>query len=111
MKDVKDPTRVRVNGPLAEYADGFRCELAEHGFAPASATRQLELMANVSRWLADEGLAVGGLTSARVEMFVVARREAGFRGHMHPPARGRRSAISDAHISWTVNLQHSLVSV
>jgi hypothetical protein len=84
VKDVKDPNRVRFVGPLAEYADGFRRELVEHGFAPASATRQLELMANVSRWLADGGLVVGELTPRRVEMFVVARREAGFRNRARP---------------------------
>ena len=84
VKDVKDPNRVRVSGPLAPYADGFRSELAERGFAPASATRQLELMANVSRWLADDGLAVGALTPGRVEMFVIARREAGYRNRARP---------------------------
>ncbi len=84
MKDVKDPNRVRFVGPLAEYADGFRRELGEYGFAPASATRQLELMANVSRWLADGGLVVGELTPRRVEMFVIARREAGFRNRARP---------------------------
>jgi site-specific recombinase XerD len=73
-----------VVGPLAEYADGFRSELAERGFAPASATRQLELMANVSRWLADAGLPVGGLTPTRVEGFVSARRQAGYRSRARP---------------------------
>jgi integrase/recombinase XerD len=74
---------------LAEYADGFRRELAEGGFAPAGATRQLELMANVSRWLADEGLAVGGLTPARAEMFVIARRAAGYRNRARPDRLAR----------------------
>ena len=84
VKDVKDPNRVRVIGPLAEYADEFRAELAEDGYASGSATRQLELMANLSRWLADEGLAVGGLTPSRVEMFVIARADAGFRSRAWP---------------------------
>jgi hypothetical protein len=84
VTDVKDPNRVRVVGPLAEYADGFRRELAQDGYAPASATRQLELMANMSRWLADEGLPVGGLTPARVEMFVIARGKAGFQNRARP---------------------------
>ena len=41
-------------------------------------------MANLSRWLADGGLEVGGLTPARVEMFVIARREAGFQNRARP---------------------------
>ena len=34
MKGLKDPNRVRVIGPLAEYADGFRRDLAECGYVP-----------------------------------------------------------------------------
>jgi site-specific recombinase XerD len=41
-------------------------------------------MANVSRWLADEGLAVGGLSPERVEAFVSARRQAGYRSRVRP---------------------------
>jgi integrase/recombinase XerD len=84
VKDVKDPNRVLVPGPLAEYADGFCRELAEDGYALTSATRQLELMANMSWWMAGEGLAVGGLTPARVELFVITRRKAGFRSNVWP---------------------------
>ena len=42
---------VRVSGPLASYAAGFRESLADTGYTPLSAVVQLRLMAHVSRWL------------------------------------------------------------
>ena len=39
--------RVRVTGPLAMYADGFRADLAARGYAAGSADRNLRTMAHV----------------------------------------------------------------
>ena len=72
-------TRARVSGPLGPYADGFRTVLAEWGYTPSSAAGQLQLMAHLSRWLADRGLDGNDLTSAVVEEFLQARRAAGYR--------------------------------
>jgi integrase/recombinase XerD len=41
--------RVRVTGPLAMYADGFRADLAARGYAAGSADRNLRTLAHVSR--------------------------------------------------------------
>ena len=71
--------RVRVSGPLAPYADGFRTVLAERGYAPSSAAGQLQLMAHLSRWLVERGLGGQDLTPAEVEGFLQARRAAGSR--------------------------------
>ncbi len=57
------PSRVRVTGPLAEYADGFAAWLAELGYTPMSAANQLRVMARLSRWLVVSGLAPAGLTA------------------------------------------------
>src|SRR5665811_2071554 len=70
--------RVRVVGPLARYADGFRAVLAQRGYAPSSAAGQLQLMAHVSRWLVRRGLAGNDLTPTVVEQFLQARRAAGY---------------------------------
>lgn len=72
------PSRVRVNGPLALYADGFRRELARQGYRPNPASNQLQLMAHASRWLASRGLGVGELTPARINEFLEARRAEGY---------------------------------
>ena len=72
---MNDPFRVRVTGPLAPYAVGFREDLLARGYAPASAAVLLQLMAQLSRWLGDEGFDVGGLTADRIERFFELRRE------------------------------------
>lgn len=64
-----------MEGPLAAYAAGFVVDLVARGYRPRSASGQLELMAHVSRWLAEQGLKPGGLTQGQVERFLSVRRE------------------------------------
>ena len=73
---MKKVWKTRVPGPLAAYADGFRLELARLGYTPGSAENQMLLMARVSRWLADEGLCAGDLSTARVEQMLMGWRAA-----------------------------------
>jgi len=70
--------RVRVVGPLARYADGFAAVLVQRGYAPSSAAGQLQLMAHLSRWLVQSGLAGSDVTASIVEQFLQARRAAGY---------------------------------
>jgi integrase/recombinase XerD len=72
------PTAVRVDGPLAPHAAGFRCELARLGYAPNAACDQLRLMAHASRWLDARGLGVDELAPERVEEFLTCRRGEGY---------------------------------
>lgn len=72
------PSRVRVTGPLAPHAAGFRRELARQGYMLHSASNQLQLMAHASRWLASSGLGVEALSPARVEEFLAQRRAEGY---------------------------------
>jgi len=70
--------RVRVVGPLARYANGFAAVLVQRGYAPSSAAGQLQLMAHLSRWLVQSGLAGSDVTASIVEQFLQARRAAGY---------------------------------
>jgi integrase/recombinase XerD len=70
---------VRVTGPLAMYADGFRADLAAQGYAVEPANRNLRTMAHVSRWMDGQGLSAGQLSVARLEEFLEARRREGYR--------------------------------
>ncbi len=70
--------RVRVTGPLAMYADGFRADLAGRGYAAGSADRNLRTLAHVSRWMDGQGLSAGQLSIARLEDFLEARRREGY---------------------------------
>jgi len=70
--------RVRVTGPLAMYADGFRADLAARGYAAGSADRNLRTLAHVSRWMEGQGLSAGQLSAGRLEEFLEARRQEGY---------------------------------
>ena len=79
------PDRVRVNGPLAAFADGFLVDLVEQrGYRLWPAQRHLEYLASVSRWMEIEGVGVAELTPAAVERFVAERRRAGYRSSVSP---------------------------
>jgi len=75
---MRDPSRVRVSGPLEPFAAGFAAELSRQGFTPGSACKQLTLFAHLSRWLATEGLEPGALSPELAERFCEARRAAGY---------------------------------
>jgi integrase/recombinase XerD len=74
----RNPSRVKVTGPLVPYVAGFRAELEWQGYRRNALSDQLRLMAHVSRWLASKGLDVEGLTPERINEFLVARRAAGY---------------------------------
>jgi len=77
--------RVRVVGPLAVFADGYRADLAERGYSLSGARDQLYLLGQVSRWLEGEGLVPAALSSATVlERYVVWRREQGYVRSLSP---------------------------
>lgn len=81
---MRDPSRVRVTGPLEGYAPGFVAELVGAGYARDSAAFQLRLMVHVSRWLAEHGLGGEDFSSAQVERFLAARRAGGYRTFLSP---------------------------
>jgi hypothetical protein len=88
--------RIRVDGPLAPFADGVRGELLGIGYAEDTVCDHMHLLADLSGWLAGQGLVAAGLTSEAADGFLRARRE-GTRGlhkndHRTPIARtcGRR---------------------
>jgi integrase/recombinase XerD len=72
------PSRVRVTGPLAGYADGFAARLADLGFTPLSAANQLRVMARLSRWLVARQLGPAGLTTAQARVFLADCRARGY---------------------------------
>jgi hypothetical protein len=42
---MKDPSRVRLSGPLQEFGPGFVVELERLGYSPVGAALQVRLMA------------------------------------------------------------------
>ena len=64
-----------VTGPLASFADGFGAELVGRGYSLRSAQSQLELVAQLSRWMVSEGVDVGGLSPQALRRFLTRRRQ------------------------------------
>ena len=85
---MNDPLRVRFSGPLAGHADGFRADLAARGYTPGSAALQLQLAAQLSRWMQAGALDVAGLTAGRFREFFAQRRARGVKWHVSPGALG-----------------------
>jgi site-specific recombinase XerD len=83
---MHDLSRVRVTGPLEPFVVGFAAALHVDGYSARGTAGQLQLMAHLSRWLAQEYLGVASLTGAVVERFVVARRGAGYAQFRSPRA-------------------------
>jgi len=81
-----NPDRVRVVGPLSGFNGGFAIELVRLGYRPNAAANQLQLMAHLSRWMAQRGLAADALTASALADFLAARREAGYRLWLSPRA-------------------------
>lgn len=80
------PDRVRVTGPLAVFSNGYGAELVRLGYRPNARANQLQLMAHLSRWMTQCGLAADGLTASVLADFLVARRAAGYRLWLSPKA-------------------------
>jgi site-specific recombinase XerD len=83
---IVDPMRVRMTGPLTPFKAGFTAELLRQGYAPKPASFHVQLMAHLSRWLADEELDARGLTPAKAELFLQERRAAGYTNRLSSKA-------------------------
>jgi integrase len=68
---------VRIAGPLAVFADGFRGELERGGYSRSTVEAQPQLMAHVSGWLDSRVMGAGDLTDARVAEYLAYRRACG----------------------------------
>jgi non-ribosomal peptide synthetase component F len=68
---------VRMGGPLAIYADGFRQELTAGGYVHQVVERNLRVLAHLSHWMQAESVSVGQLSPARLERFIGDRRQQG----------------------------------
>ena len=68
-----------VAGPLAVHVDGFRSELAGLGFSPRTVRDHGYVLAQLSRWVAADGISPGQLTEPVLARFADARRRKGYR--------------------------------
>lgn len=69
----------RIPEPLAPYAVAFSEELARHGYTARSSEAHLALMARLSWWLGQGGLAVDQMGTAQIEQFLRWNHASGYR--------------------------------
>lgn len=74
--------RIRVRGPLAAFADGWRGVLVQRGYSRNALTRQMRLMECLSRYLDGQCLGAVDLSPGVVEGFLQVRRSEGCRGFL-----------------------------
>lgn len=79
---MRDPSRVRVVGPLEPFGPGFAAELGGVGYKRVSIVFQLQLMAHVSRWLEAQGQGADALSAGAAERFLEDRRSAGYTSYV-----------------------------
>ena len=79
-------SKVRVRGPLAEFAPLVTAEARQCGYTPLTTVSVLRLMANLSRWMEARGMGAEDLSRERAREFTAARRAAG-----RPSGRSLRS--------------------
>ena len=87
--------RVRMSGPLTCHRDGFAAELTALGYTDLSAANQLRLMADLSRWLEAEGVALDRIDRDVVDRFIAKRR----RTHTRFCTEGACGAMTSAKIA------------
>lgn len=83
---MSDPSRVRITGPLARFADGFAAELLHQGYRRNAAADQLRLVAHLSRWLAGRHLSAKDLALPVRARFLAVRRSQGYVLWLSPKA-------------------------
>jgi site-specific recombinase XerD len=71
--------RIVVQGPLAPFGDGLRANLAGRGYALDTIVDHVHLLADLSGWLSEQGMAAADFTAQAAEVFLRARRTAGHR--------------------------------
>ncbi len=62
-------SRVLMTGPVAPFAEAYRAELLERGYASLSIVSELRQAARFSRWLEADGLTAAAVSEGRVEEF------------------------------------------
>jgi integrase/recombinase XerD len=74
---MTDISRVRLSGPLAEHAAGLAADLDGRGYASGTVLHSVRMMAAVSRWLQERGMAASDLDQAVAQAVLAERHAAG----------------------------------
>ena len=89
-----EQSRMRIEGPLAPLASGFRNELAVQGYSPSWAVVQMRLLAGLSCWMAGKRLDADDIDIGVLAEFSSAARCSRARPPVCPTPAGSLSGSS-----------------
>lgn len=78
-RGISELSKVRIRGPLAEFAPLVAAEAQQYGYTPLTVAGVLRLAANLSRWMEARGLGAADLSAELAREFIAGRRAAGRR--------------------------------
>lgn len=78
-RGIGELSKVRVRGPLAQFAPLVAEQARQDGYTPLAAAGVLRLTANLSRWMEARGLGAADLSVGLAQGFIAGRRAAGRR--------------------------------
>ncbi len=67
----------RGPGRLGPFVEGYRVWLLESGYTPQTVRAMMKELGSLGRWMDAEGVEIGALTLAAIELFLADRRAAG----------------------------------
>lgn len=70
---MSNPLKVHGEGPLRELTPPFREFLVARGYVPDTVARQLQLTANLSRWMLVSAVRVEYLSPSAMNEFITTR--------------------------------------
>jgi hypothetical protein len=76
-RGISELSKVRIGGPLAEFAPLVAAEAQQYGYTPLTVAGVLGLTANLSRWMEARGLGAADLSAELAREFIAGRRAAG----------------------------------
>ncbi len=83
-RPISKVSKVVVGGPLAPFAAAFKARLEVCGYTPLTTVNALRVMAHLSRWLDARGMTLADLNSEQVDVYIDARRSAGYTSACSP---------------------------
>jgi integrase/recombinase XerD len=73
----------RKPGELGPFIEGMRARLLASGYTVGASSNMLMVVGQLGRWLGSEGLTIADVDEEKVELFIAARRAAGYRQIQH----------------------------
>lgn len=73
---------IKISGPLTPFVEGIYRDMRSQGYVPLSAVHTINMVAHLSRWMVEQGLALDELRGGHLQEFLTHRREIGYKQYL-----------------------------